>query len=83
MGNELQDVACRISELLQISSNYLVIIQKLVLHKLLDKVFLSNIIESLLKKTHKQPSHILFQKEGKNDIILEESQLPSSMCVSC
>lgn len=47
-----------ISELLQICSHYLVIIQRILLHKCLDKFFWSNIIESLLNKAQKQPGHI-------------------------
>lgn len=47
-----------ISELLQICSHYLVIIQRILLHKRLDKFFRSDIIESLLNKAQKQPSHI-------------------------
>lgn len=63
-----------ISELLQICSHYLVIIQRILLHKCLDKFFRSNIIESLLNKAEKQPSHIpclhALQKEGKDEVIL-------------
>lgn len=59
------------------SPNYLVIIQRILLHKRLDKFFWSNIIKSLLNKAHKQSSQTLrylaFQKE-KDKTTLEKNK---------